>query len=84
MNKENCSEKKYSNYVSVTATPMEVFLSFKLLSPETPTLERAEDVITVALPPSVAISLMNIMRDSIRKQVEMLEKDIKLKKRQKK
>jgi len=66
------SEKKYSNHVSVTSTPMEVFLSFKLLSPETPNIENAEKVVTLTLPPPVAISLIEAMKDSIGKQIKLL------------
>jgi len=84
MNKENLSEKKYSNFVTVTSTPTEVYLSFKLLSAETPTVKNAENVVTVVLPPSIAISLINVLRESVKKQVELLEKRMKTEKRKKK
>jgi hypothetical protein len=71
---KNLSEKKYSNHVAVTTTPLEVFLAFKLMSPETPTIESAEDVVTVALPPPIAMALIGALRESLEKQIELLKK----------
>ncbi|MCU0641719.1 MAG: hypothetical protein MUC35_06505 [Candidatus Margulisbacteria bacterium] len=81
---QGLSEKKYANFVSVTATPTEVFLLFKLLSPETPNVEKAESVVTVTLPPTVAIALISAMKGSIGKQIALLKEKQKEKEKEEK